>query len=94
MNKIEIVTIERDDLRKELADSWGEISALRRENYQLKLQVKQYRKEWLQLLGANINLANIIKTFDSEYFEKIGGVDEEGNNDYKGVQVQDKQNTE
>lgn len=94
MNKIEIVTIERDDLRKELADSWGEISALRRENYQLKLQVKQYRKEWLQLLGANINLANIIKTFDSEYFEKIGGVDEEGKCDYKGVQVQDKQNTE
>lgn len=94
MNKIEIVTIERDDLRKELADSWGEIALLRRENYQLKLQIKQYRKEWLQLLGANINLANIIKTFDSEYFEKIGGVDEEGKNDYKGVQVQDKQNTE
>ena len=93
MNKIEIVTIERDDLRKELADSWGEIATLRRENYQLKLQVKQYRKEWLQLLGANINLANIIKTFDSEYFEKIGGVDEEGKSDYKGVQVQDKQNT-
>lgn len=81
------------ELRKELADSWGEISSLRREKYQLKLQVKQYRKEWLQLLGANINLANIIKTFDSEYFEKIGGVDEEGKSDYKGMQVQDKQIT-
>lgn len=81
------------ELRKELADSWGEIATLRREKYQLKLQVKQYRKEWLQLLGANINLANIIKSFDSEYFEKIGGADEEGKSDYKGMQVQNKQNT-
>lgn len=81
------------ELRKELADSWGEIATLRREKYQLTLQIKQYRKEWLQLLGANINLANIIKTFDSEYFEKIGGVDEEGKSDYKGMQVQDKQIT-
>ena len=81
------------ELRKELADSWGEISSLRREKYQLNLQIKQYRKEWLQLLGANINLANIIKTFDSEYFEKIGGADEEGKSDYKGMQVQNKQNT-
>jgi hypothetical protein len=82
------------ELRKELADSWGEISSLRREKYQLMLQLKQYRKEWLQLLGANINLANIIKSFDSEYFEKIGGADEEGKSDYKGMQVQNKQNTE
>lgn len=81
------------ELRKELADNWGEIATLRREKYQLKLQVKQYRKEWLQLLGANINLANIIKSFDSEYFEKIGGADEEGKSDYKGMQVQNKQNT-
>ena len=81
------------ELRKELADNWGEISSLRREKYQLKLQLKQYRKEWLQLLGANINLANIIKSFDSEYFEKIGGADEEGKSDYKGMQVQNKQNT-
>lgn len=59
------------DLENQLADSWGEIGQLKRENYQLKLRIKCYRKEWLEMLGANINLANIIKSFDSEYFNRV-----------------------
>ena len=72
------------DLEKQLTDSYAEIGEVRRENYQLKLRIKCLRKEWLQMLNANVNLANIIKTFDSEYFERVE-VEKEGNSDYKGM---------
>lgn len=73
-----------DELQNQLTDEWGEIAELRRENYQLKLKNKGLQKEWLQMLNANVNLANIIKSFDSEYFERVE-VEKEGNSDYKGM---------
>lgn len=72
------------DLENQLIDVYAEIGELRRENYQLKIRVKCLRKEWLQMLNANVNLANIIKSFDSEYFERVE-VEKEGNSDYKGM---------
>lgn len=93
MNKKALINLV-SELEHQIIDLYAEIGELRRENYQLNLRIKSLKKEWLQMLGANVNLANIIKSFDSEYFEKIGGVDEEGKSDYKGVQVQDKQITE
>ena len=73
-----------DELQNQLTDEWGEIAELRRENYQLKLRIKGLQKEWLQMLNANVNLANIIKSFDSEYFIRVE-VEKEGNSDYKGM---------
>ena len=72
------------DLENQLIDVYAEVGELKRENYQLKIRVKCLRKEWLEMLGANINLANIIKSFDSEYFERVE-VEKEGNSDYKGM---------
>lgn len=73
-----------DELQNQLTDEWGEIAELRRENYALKVRIKSLQKEWLQMLNANVNLANIIKSFDSEYFERVE-VEKEGNSDYKGM---------
>ena len=72
------------DLEKQITDSYAEVGEVRRENYQLKLRIKCLQKEWLQMLNANVNLANIIKSFDSEYFERVE-VEKEGNSDYKGM---------
>lgn len=73
-----------EELEKQITDSYAEIGEVRRENYQLKLRIKCLQKEWLQMLNANVNLANIIKSFDSEYFERVE-VEKEGNSDYKGM---------
>ena len=74
-----------NELRKIIADERGEIVDLRLENYSLKTRIKSYRREWLEMLNANVNLSNIIKTFDRYYFDRLEEIEKEKESDNKGM---------
>ena len=74
-----------DELRKIIADLRGEIVDLRLDNYSLKTRFKSYRREWLLMYNANLNLSNIIKSFDKDYFERLEQIEEERESDNKGM---------